>query len=302
MNSLITVGEIFTAEKTNDKFVVVKFKYPGKVWNGVIPIRLVKQGLDIKEDDLEQFIVQNYPILDPSKKIAWIEESEKYWYDNNKQKGQTYDVLKALYSGEWECRVCGPVPKVNPQPAARLSSLKKMGYVIASKRLVCSNCKKNGMHDLLVMMPMIEPTFLNGNELRAPMSDNLKKRIKMILGHKEVCFNVKRTGNELLIDHKFPSQRWVSPESPNPDNMPEATIKRKFQLLSNQTNMWKSRYCDRCVKEGMRGDFMGIKWFYEGGECWQGKNIDDENGCVGCPWYDLEKWKNSFRSQLEKKR
>ena len=102
----------------------------------------------------------------------------------------------------------------------------------------------------------------------------------------------------MLIDHKFPSQRCRVAESKNNDDMPEETIKQKFQLLSNQSNMLKSRYCDRCVKESIRGDYMGIEWFYSGNENWKGKPTDDETGCIGWPWYDLEEWKKKLKSQL----
>jgi hypothetical protein len=37
------------------------------------------------------------------------------------------------------------------------------------------------------------------------------------------------------------------------------------------------------------GDFFGIEWFYEGDATWQGTSKADENGCIGCCRYDLEK-------------
>src|SRR5690606_41582862 len=77
----------------------------------------------------------------------------------------------------------------------------------------------------------------------------------------------------------FRSQRWITKESANPDDMPETEIRKKFQLLSNQTNMWKSRYCDTCVKTGKRGDFMGTKWFYAGDENW-GRSEERRVGTV----------------------
>lgn len=289
--------EFFVAEKTNDVFMEVEFTYDKKVWKGLLPKFLQKQGLDLTEEEFYELMNENYELLDPSKKADWIKNSDKTWANKNTE---TYKVLNALYSGEWECRVCGPVPNVNPQPASRLRDLKKKGYIIGSKRKVCSTCNKKTMHDILVMLPSIETRFEHGNELRAPMSEKFKARAKRVLGMTEVCFNVRRTSVELLIDHKFPSQRWNEPESPNPADMPVDEIKRKFQLLSNQTNMWKSRYCDRCVKEGRRGDFMGIEWYYQGNHKWEGKNEHDENGCIGCPWYDLVEWKNKLKEELEK--
>jgi hypothetical protein len=253
-----------------------------------LPKFLEKQGLDLTDEEFDNLIEENYELLNPENKTDWITESDANWEDKTTA---TYKVLAALYSGEWECRVCGPVPNVNPQPAARLRDLKKRGYIIGSKRKQCANCDQKTMHDILVMLPSIEKRFDHGNELRKPMSEVLKKRIKSILGYKEVCFNVVRSDVELLVDHKFPSQRWNEPESDNPNDMSAAAIRQKFQLLSNQTNMWKSRYCDTCVKTGKRGDFMGTKWYYSGNENWEGQTPNDENGCIGCPWYDLELWK-----------
>ncbi len=292
-----TSGEFFVAEKTSDVFMEVEFVYGETTWKGLLPKHLQKQGLDLEEEDFYALLEERYERLHPANKEEWIKESDSQWNDK-RDNNQTYRVLNALYSGEWECRVCGPVPKVNPQPAARLGALKKMGYVIGSQRRRCMTCGKSTMHDILIMLPNIESRFAHGNELRAPMSGNLKERIKKVLNNIEVCFNVKRQPVELLIDHKFPSQRWNTPESNNPDNMQEAEIKRKFQLLSNQTNMWKSRHCDHCVKTGIRGDFMGIRWFYKGSDNWEGKTPFDEDGCVGCPWYDLAEWKEQLLAHL----
>jgi hypothetical protein len=290
-------NEYFIPEKTSDVFMEVEFEYHVKKWQGALPKFLEKQGLDLTDEEFNSLLENNYELLHPDNKDSWILGSDEKW--SNKDSA-TYKVLAALYSGEWECRVCGPVPQVNPQPAARIKALKIQGYIIGSRRKQCSKCNKKTMHDILVMLPSIEARFEHGNELRKPMSDLLKKRIKSQLGNREVCFNVVRTEVELLIDHKFPSQRWNVPESDNPNDMSEVDIRNKFQLLSNQTNMWKSRYCDTCVKTGKRGEFMGIQWYYSGNEDWKGQTPNDENGCIGCPWYDLELWKKKLKVAIEK--
>lgn len=294
---IVTETEYFIPEKTSDVFMEVEFKYQVKNWYGALPKFLEKQGLDLTDEEFDNLLEENYDLLHPDNKDGWILESDAKWNDKN---SATYKVLAALYTGEWECRVCGPVPQVNPQPAARLRDLKKRGYIIGSRRKFCGTCNQKTMHDILVMLPSIETRFDHGNELRKPMSDILKRRIKSILGYREVCFNVVRSDVELLVDHKFPSQRWSEPESDNPNDMSEVAIRRKFQLLSNQTNMWKSRYCDTCVKTGKRGDFMGTKWYYAGNENWEAKTPNDENGCIGCPWYDLELWKSKLIESTQK--
>jgi hypothetical protein len=52
------------------------------------------------------------------------------------------------------------------------------------------------------------------------------------------------------------------------------------------------------VSTGKRGNFFGIKWYYAGSETWEGTSKADENGCIGCPWYDLTKWKEEFNKYL----
>lgn len=49
---------------------------------------------------------------------------------------------------------------------------------------------------------------------------------------------------------------------------------------------------------------FGIPFYYEGNENWDesipktGK--DAEKGCVGCPWYDIKKWREELIKTLEK--
>ncbi|WP_051890548.1 hypothetical protein [Chryseobacterium vrystaatense] len=287
---IIVDEEYFTAEKTNDVFKEVEFTYQTKNWQGALPKFLEKQGLDLTDNEFDELIDNNYQLLEPANTQQWIVESDTRWENKNTE---TYKVLAALYTGEWQCRTCG-IGRINDQPPARIKALKVKGYIICSKRKICPTCAKKTMHDILIMLPPIESRFEHGNELRKPISEILKKRIKKLFGNKEVCFNIVRSDVELLIDHKFPSQRWNTPETDNPTDMTDEEIRNKFQLLSNQTNMWKSRYCDACVKTGKRGDYMGLNWFYIGNKNWEGANSYDENGCKGCPWYDLELWKTKL--------
>jgi hypothetical protein len=302
LQKVVQISEEYSPEKTSDIYLSVRFTYPKKrkAWAGSVPIRCEDQGLALRSsDDVRDVIVLTYDSLAPGERRDWKKSSEQYW--RHKQRGQTYRVLKALESGEWLCRVCGPVPKVNPQPAARLRALRKIGYTIISKRISCPTCRKKTMHDLLVLLPRAwhgQPT--HGNELRAPMSDSLKDRIKKVLGRREAFFDVTRAKEELLIDHKFPSQRWRKPESLNPDDMPNDEIRRRFQLLTHQTNMLKSRACDKCVRTGIRATFVGLRWYYIGDGKWRGKTRYDEKGCIGCPWYDLQRWRGEFDSKFSK--
>jgi hypothetical protein len=291
INDSKLVGE-FIAEKTSDLFWEVKFLYGSKEWSGAIPVILRYQGYDASSKDASELIEHFHSQLDFKMREKWKKEAFKKWED---QETQTYKVFEALLSGEWECRVCGPVPKVNPQAASRIRDIKKKGFIIASKRKSCCLCNKTQMHDLLIMAKLSDT--IAKSELRKPIPVELGKRIIKVLEHKECVFDQVRTKTELIIDHKFPSQRWSEPESNNNLSMTDASIKKKFQLLSNQTNMLKSRECDKCVKTGLRGQFMGIRWYYTGDESWA-KKFDDPEGCKGCPWYDVNLWKKKLVEKL----
>lgn len=295
-----SIGNIFNISKTEDKFVEVKFVYDYAEYSLALPLKLTYQGFELNEEELESYVETCYKLLHPENREEWILNSNNYWEDKlnrSFENDATYNVLNALYSGEWECRVCGPVPQANPQPAARLRDLKKFGYTICTKNLPCPNCGKNTTHDLLVMIPIFD---ISNSKQRFGLSPKLSERIKKVLGYFDVASSVKRPSKELIIDHKFPSQRWTEGETENPNDMSDEDIKNKFQLLTNQTNLLKSKICDRCIFENIRGDFNGITWYYKGDKIWRGEYKSDENGCVGCPWYDLERWKKELHKSFSR--
>jgi hypothetical protein len=297
----IEVKGIFEVSKTPDKFFDVKFHFTdGHIWDGALPICLRYQGFEINEthESYQTFAEANYHHFSFTSSNEWDAlylfpaiEQELYGPDTTK-------VLAALKSGKWECRVCGPVPQANAQPAARLRDLKQRGFCIATKRINCTKCGKSTYHDLLVKLPPFDKSIV---VQRHPISNVLKRKIYNVFNFREACFSRKESAKNLIIDHKFPSDRWNIGESENKDDMSELGIKRKFQLLTNQTNMIKSRACTKCVDTGKRGTFMGINWFSHGNENWEGLNKYDENGCIGCPWYDIEDWKNKLQAELNKK-
>jgi hypothetical protein len=92
--------------------------------------------------------------------------------------------------------------------------------------------------------------------------------------------------------------------------MTEQEIKNKFQLLDNQRNQQKREVCRKCFQTNKRGTIFGINYFYEGDENWQTNFInqnkevvkigkDAELGCVGCGWYDIQKWRESLNILIQ---
>ena len=294
----VRTGSIFQIRGMSDYYLHVTFRYHTKVWYGCIPIKSKYQGTDIPltDEDVKKWLIYCYEAIDPGKHSTWQNEQRNFW--NNKHSYATRAVFEALDGKDdltkWLCRKCGPVPVVNPQPAARIKSLKQMGYFIATIYADCQTCGGKQFFDLLLRLPRQAAD----NEKRSFISERLKKRIKQVLPLKDACFDSVHEASELVIDHKFPSSRWVMGETINDMSMSDDDIKAKFQLLTNQTNLQKERYCKRCVSLGERGDFFGIKWFYEGNEKWAGTSKADERACAGCCWYDLALWKEKFNRYL----
>lgn len=301
LNADVRTGEYFKLHGMEDYYLSVTFRYPSRTWNGCIPIKAKYQGIDIplENEDVNDWVIKCYAELDPGKNSLWQEEQRQYWSQKNAYATQA--VFDALNGTEiltkWQCRKCGPVPQANPQAGARIKQLRQLGYYIATMKMDCPTCGGKQFFDLLVRMPR----HAAENEKRFSISKSLQRKIKSVLPLKDACFDSPHPASELIIDHKFPSSRWVNGETVNEDSMSDEEIKNKFQLLTNQTNLQKERYCKRCVIEGTRGDFFGIKWYYEGGENWEGTSKADEKGCVGCCWYDLEVWKEKFNANLAEK-
>ncbi|UKI16155.1 MAG: hypothetical protein L6V87_10865 [Ruminococcus sp.] len=87
--------------------------------------------------------------------------------------------------------------------------------------------------------------------------------------------------------------------------MTDDEIRAKFQLLTNQRNQQKREVCRNCFQTGKRGTIYGISYFYEGDEYWDKsipvKGKEAEKGCVGCPWYDIQNWKEHLMKLIKKK-
>ena len=303
----IKTFDVFQVLRMPDKFLEVEFRYPKtQVWRTCLPILEKYQGVNKTESHLEdvvEYIVKCYNILNPKNSTAWNSGEKKYWEEH-----ESADMAKVLFDvlnteteyhlTRWMCRQCTDTSNVNSQAASRIRALKKNhGYHIATKDFMCEVCGKITTHDMLIRIPR---EIGNSNE-RYSIPSSLKHRIKELFNYTDACYNEKHTkgAKNLVIDHKFPSTRWAVGETPNSASMKDEEIKQKFQLLTQQTNLQKERYCARCLREGIRGDFFGINWFYEGNSKWEGANNSDENGCRGCPWYDLAVWKDEFNKMLK---
>lgn len=140
------------------------------------------------------------------------------------------------------------------------------------------------------------------------MSGDFAFRVQGLLEFRDVVDNTKRQPGQLTVDHKLPMIRWTSKaqkEQTDYSNMSDDDIRDKFQLLrasngSISHNLLKSRSCEKCFKTGIRGTPFGIKFFYEGDEKWS-SNKKDPKGCVGCGWYDVDKWRKALNDTIKRR-
>lgn len=308
LNKNIVTYTLFQVDKMPDMFLDVEFAYPRSMpWKTCIPILEKYQGinlLDTPQEDVEEWIKQCYDDMSPSNAASWTKGEEEYWklHENANKAKPLFDVLNyedRYHLTTWGCRQCTDTSRVNSQAASRIRALKKdHGYHIASKDMFCPVCNEITKHDILLRIPRKR----GNSQTRYSIAGSLKKRIKEYFDYTDVCFDEKypEATQALIIDHKFPATRWAAGETRNFVSMTDKEIEQKFQLLTQQTNLQKDRYCFRCYNEKIRGDFFGIKWYPHGNERWEGTNNSDENGCIGCPWYDLKDWKKKFNEYLSK--
>ncbi len=163
------------------------------------------------------------------------------------------------------------------------------------KKIACENCKSSTIHRKLKTLKI-----LNKTKKRCGISQKLAKKIKRIFDNEEALFLRKISPNQLEIDHKFPQVRWDNDEIKYKLTISEKDIRAKFILLNRSNNLLKSRYCEKCFKDEVRGSFPGINFWYQGNERWQGKTKNDENGCSGCFWYDPYKWRKELNKIVNK--
>ena len=180
--------------------------------------------------------------------------------------------------------------------AEAIEQIRQHGFQIENKTRYCPVCKYKTVHRRLVSIEPVVPSFL-----RLQLPAKLRKRVLEHYKNTEAITLRQILPNQLEVDHRFPQVRWSQDETYDPE-MSEEQIHRTFQLLTREHNLWKSRYCERCKETKERGTFIGINYFYKGGEMWD-PNVadDDQRGCLGCFWYNPETWRNSLNSELKRK-
>lgn len=285
--------------KASEEYIHVRFTYSDSVWDGWVPVEYRRTGVSIKPEEGDKLITylnKVYDQMNPENFKTWLEKQEQFWKTEKPNAGTTKAFFDSLIKGGWQCVEC-TLPK-NPNWARRIQDLKELGYTLATDtKHYCPTCRENKTH--LILLP-IERGSIEGNGYET-WSPALRKRIIRVLGSIDVYEGT--FSPHCLPDHKFSEIRWdESTKAENPDSMTDAEIKEKFQLLTNQRNQQKREVCRTCFQTGKRGCIYGIPFYYKGDENWDSsipsKGKDAEQGCVGCPWYDIAEWKKQLMKVL----
>ncbi len=197
-----------------------------------------------------------------------------------------HQAFMILSDSQWHC---GKHELPGTQPAKAIQIIRQHGFKVEKKTIPCNTCNDKTVHRRLISTIPIAASYV-----RLQLSDKLRKKVLKHYKNIEALSLREMTPNQLEVDHRFPQVRWSKDESYDTE-MSLEDIQKKFQLLTRENNLWKSRNCEKCAKTNERGTFIGIKYFWHGSLAWD-TNIpsDDEKGCLGCFWYDPETWRKKL--------
>ena len=222
-----------------------------------------------------------------------------------REDGSQYKVLHLLSDNQWHCRSCEGKQVASDQYAGgggiqglQRGTKKRDGLVIETKKQPCVNCGKKTTWDRWT-----------GETRKANAATNipakLVERILQVYSYRDSIENRQRQKHELVIDHRFPMNRWGQSEPSHNVSMTDQQIKQKFQLLKKDEggnhNLLKSRACEHCFEHKQRGSPLGIRFWYVGGEQWPievESGPEAEAGCHGCGWYDFQSWREALNKHL----
>jgi hypothetical protein len=214
-------------------------------------------------------------------------------------------VFNLLSDQKWHCRECEGKNIGSTQYAGgggiqglQRGTRSRPGLVIETKKNFCPTCQQIRLGDCWT------GEIKSANSV-SNIPASLVQRILQVYSYTDVIEQRQREKHELVIDHRFPMERWGKSEAPHLTSMSETEIRKKFQLLkkdaSGNHNLLKSRSCERCIEIGKRGTPFGIKFWYQSGEDWPSQHQRGdkaEEGCIGCGWYDFEAWRNALNQKL----
>lgn len=220
---------------------------------------------------------------------------------------KVYQVFLVLKDMQWHCREC-EYTHINITQIAGGSGIQglqrgtgsRQGMIIESANHFCFKCNRTTRQDRW------QGAFQSSVQGKSMPREFVQRTIRLF-GSRDVIENTDRQPNQLTIDHKLPMLRWTSATEAvqtRYSQMSDEEIKENFQLLKKSNgsvshNLLKSRACERCYRTGNRGTPFGIRFFYAGGNKWEPRDKKDPLGCVGCGWYDFDKWRKHLNQRLK---
>lgn len=292
----IKVYDLLDNNKASEKYVRTTFiQDDGFKWETVVPYYSRWSALFLeKEEDVAKHLISLKPYFTLEKMEQWRSTEWAKWENN--RGNVTKWVFKALLTFKGVHIFPLPDGTFSDNPAKRIQEIKNAGYTVAS---VPSAENKQKTDRVLLPIPL-------NNELGYEVfTTQFKNRVIRLLNGVNAYESKATSKSSLIPDHKFSEIRWDdATKGENPMSMSDSEIIAKFQLLDNQRNQQKREVCRRCYQEGIRGTIYGIKYFYEGTERWN-PNIPEvgkaaEEGCIGCPWYDIEEWRKRLNNLVKK--
>lgn len=215
-------------------------------------------------------------------------------------------IFQLLSDQQWHCRECAnkQIPSAQYAGGGGIQGLQRgtrnrPGLVILTQKTFCQNCQAVKLSDCWT-------GEIKSANASAGIPSSLVEKILRVYNYIDVIEQRQRPAHELIIDHRFPMERWGISESSLSCNMTDVEIMAKFQLLKKDTagnhNLLKSRSCEKCIQTGKRGTPLGIHFWYEAGEDWPAhipmRGIDAEVGCIGCGWYNFDLWREKLNQRL----
>lgn len=281
-------------KKGLETYIYVTFKYDDGDYSCYLPIEDRRKGIDFNiseplNEDLKTYLSQCRDNLCKVKRDAWFNS-----HPINSHKKRRDELLNYLRDFKLHPMAGFKEVSNNTNPQKTIQILKDNGITIAT---IMINGKA---HCQLIPLP---------ESLGIPQAETMTKeftdKVRELLGGID-AYEGKKISKYLLPDHKFPEVRWN--ESTAKENKMEITkeeAQKKFQLLTNPINLTKREACKKCFAENKRQYPFGIKYYYVGNEDWDERiektGPNAEQGCIGCGWYDIQKWREELNKKLEEK-
>lgn len=295
-NKYIIVERFREHSKASEKYIDVTIvQEDGFIWKGSIPYFYRRTGLFIETpEDLAGYLNEIYPLFSQNAINEFVQTETKRWNTELSGKETTKGFFDKLINLQWNS-VQYNLP-TNKNWARRVQDIKEFGYTLATDtRRQVEGKSETDTHIQLIPLPKGGVT---GYEVMSPA---FKAKAIAAMGGINAYELSSANKHGLLPDHKFPEIRWdEKTRAENPDEMSVEEITEKFQLIDNQRNQQKRETCRRCFQTGIRGKLYGINYYYAGSEIWNPEipkiGKDAEIGCVGCGWYDIQKWRESLNN------